>query len=48
MESIKLIVGAREFMQQGKTAYLTEANVQAVYRLNYSWSRPSCVQRSLC
>lgn len=32
------IPGAREHMQEGKTAYLLEASAQAVYRLNYSWS----------
>ncbi|MCR9296252.1 MAG: hypothetical protein NXI32_26365 [bacterium] len=32
------IPGAREHLQDGKTAYLVELNAQLVYRLSYSWS----------
>jgi hypothetical protein len=32
------IPGAREHLQDGKTAYLVEMNAQLVYRLSYSWS----------
>lgn len=32
------IPGAREFMQDGKTAYLTEFTASTVYRLTHSWS----------
>lgn len=32
------ITQAREFMQTGRTAYLTEAAAQFVYRVNYSWA----------
>ncbi len=32
------IPGAREFMQDGKTAYLTEFTASTIYRLTHSWS----------
>lgn len=32
------IPGAREFLQDGQTAYLAEFTASAVYRLSYSWS----------
>lgn len=32
------IPGAREFLQDGRTAYLGELTASAVYRLSYSWS----------
>lgn len=32
------IPGAREFLQDGKTAYVTELIASTVYRLTYSWS----------
>ena len=32
------IPGAREHLQDGRTAYMTELTASAVYRLSYSWS----------
>ncbi len=32
------VAGAREFLQDGRTAYLTELTASLVYRMTYSWS----------